>query len=108
MHIFPIVYDSHLPFYYNNNQRFLQKRLDPDVIKNSKIFEKEEIRWICADELKKYKPKFRSYFQNTMEIMLKEQDAIETFIRKSLSGKSSKKSVKRIKSKGRKTMRRPT
>ena len=112
MHIFPIVYDSHLPFYYNNNQRFLQKRLDPDVIKNSKIFEKEEIRWICADELKKYKPKFRSYFQNTMEIMLKEQDAIESFIRKSLSGKSSKKSskksVKRIKSKGRKTMRRPT
>jgi hypothetical protein len=39
MHIFPFAYDEYLPFYYNNNQRFLQKRLDPDIIKKSKIFE---------------------------------------------------------------------
>ena len=37
MHIFPLEYDEKLPFYYNNNQRFIQKRLDPNVIKKSKI-----------------------------------------------------------------------
>ena len=49
MHIFPFEYNHWLPYYYNNNQRFLQKRLDPEVIKNSKIFEKAEIRCVCID-----------------------------------------------------------
>ena len=40
MHIFPLAYDQMLPFYYNNNQKFLQTHLDEDVIKNTKIFEK--------------------------------------------------------------------
>ena len=38
-HIFPMTYDEQLPFYYNNNQSFLQKRLDPSVIRDTKIFE---------------------------------------------------------------------
>ena len=45
MHIFPFEYNELLPFYYNNNQRFIQKRLDPKIIKSTKIFEKEEIKW---------------------------------------------------------------
>jgi hypothetical protein len=40
-HIFPMNYDDLLPHYYNNNQRFLQKRLDPELIKKSKIFDKK-------------------------------------------------------------------
>jgi len=44
MHIFPMKYDEFLPFYYNNNQRFLQKRLDSKIIKKSKLFEKAEIK----------------------------------------------------------------
>ena len=38
MHIFPLAYDQMLPFYYNNNQKFLQTHLHEDVIKNTKIF----------------------------------------------------------------------
>jgi 8-oxo-dGTP pyrophosphatase MutT (NUDIX family) len=83
MHIFPFAYDEYLPFYYNNNQRFLQKRLDPDVIKNSKIFEKAEIRWVCVDELKKMRPQFRSYFQNIVDMMLQQKEKIQQFIMKS-------------------------
>lgn len=59
VHLFPMEYDEKLPFYYNNNQRFLQKRLYPEVIKKTKIFEKEEIRWICIDELRSMKSQFR-------------------------------------------------
>jgi 8-oxo-dGTP pyrophosphatase MutT (NUDIX family) len=90
MHIFPFAYDEYLPFYYNNNQRFLQKHLDQNVIKKSKIFEKQEIKWISIDDILKQKKEFRSYFQNIIEIIYREKDNIYKFIEKS----SKKKSIK--------------
>ena len=84
MHIFPFEYDPMLPYYYNNNQKFLQKRLDPNVIKQSKIFEKEEIRWVCVDDIIKMKSKFRSYFQNIINMIYDQKDDIKAFISKSL------------------------
>jgi hypothetical protein len=83
MHIFPYKYDPMLEFYYNNNQRFIQKKIDPSVIKKSKIFEKQEIRWICIDNLKKMRHQFRSYFQNIVDNILTEQKSIYQFIKKS-------------------------
>jgi 8-oxo-dGTP pyrophosphatase MutT (NUDIX family) len=80
IHIFPMNYDSKLPFYYNNNQRFLQKRLDPQVIKKSKIFEKEEIRWVSIDEIRKMKPQFRFFFQPIVERIYNEREKIKRFI----------------------------
>lgn len=85
MHIFPMDFDMLLPFYYNNNQRFLQKRLDPKIIQQSKIFEKEEIRWVCVDDLTKMRGQFRSYFQNIVDIILREKPQIYSFIKKSLN-----------------------
>lgn len=98
MHIFPMEYNPWLAYYYNNNQRFLQKRLDPKVIKNSKIFEKEEIKWICIDELSKKKGQFRSYFQNIIDIMLEQEKEIEKFIKTSLKRGTKKKTLKRLRS----------
>jgi hypothetical protein len=80
MHIFPFEYDESLVHYYNNNAQFLQKRLDPEVIKKTKIFEKAEIRWICVDEIMKMRPQFRSYFQNIVDMIVQEKDAIQKFI----------------------------
>jgi hypothetical protein len=82
VHIFPIVYNEFLPFYYNNNQRFLQKRLDPKIIKDSKIFEKAEIKWICIDEIVKMKKKFRSFYQDIVDLILANRAKIDAFIRK--------------------------
>jgi len=102
MHIFPFEYNHLLPYYYNNNQRFLQKRLDPEVIKNSKIFEKAEIRWVCIDELKKMRPQFRSYFQNIIDMILEQKNDIQKFIersnitrKKTLKKKHQKKGTRR-------------
>ena len=89
-HIFPMVYDEKLPFYYNNNQHFIQKRLSSDVIKNSKIFEKEEIRWICIDEIPKMKNKFRFFFVQTLQKINKERKNIKNFIMKGLSDNRKK------------------
>lgn len=95
MHIFPMEYDELLPFYYNNNQRFLQKRLDPKIIKKSKIFEKEEIKWVCIDDIIKMRPKFRSYFQNIVDMIHSQKNEIKSFISKNLKKSTKKKTLKR-------------
>jgi len=82
MHIFFMKYDEALPHYYNNNQCFLQKRLDPETIKKTKIFEKAEIRWFCVDELLARKKEFRNYFQKIVEKIVAQQAKIYKFIQK--------------------------
>ena len=84
MHIFPYEYNDDLTYYYNNNQRFLQKHLDPAIIKKTKIFEKAEIKWMCVDDLKKHRKGFRSYFKDIVDIVLKERNDIEQFIKSGL------------------------
>ena len=59
-HIFPMPYDPQLPFYYNNNQQFLQSKLDPTIIRDTKIFEKTHIQWFSFDDMKKKHKEFRS------------------------------------------------
>ena len=97
MHIFPFEYNEWLPYYYNNNQRFLQKRLDKKVFKNSKIFEKAEIKWVHVNDLKKMRPQFRSYFQNIIDIILSQKESIKNFIEKTpkkISKKTQKQKIK--------------
>ena len=80
-HIVPLTHDPMLPHYYNNNQRFLQKHLDPKIIQSTKIFEKAEIRWICLDHLKKMRKQFRSFFQHIVDEILVNKSEITHFIR---------------------------
>ena len=79
-HIFPMEYDEKLPYYYNNNQRFLQKKLPDNVIKNTKIFEKSEIKWIPASSLKRLQPQFRSFYQRIIESILDKMPEINRFV----------------------------
>ena len=96
-HIFPLKYDPMLAIYYNNNQQFIQTHLDPSVIKNSKIFEKAEIRWVCVDDILKMRPQFRSYFRNIIDIIHDEKTDINKFIRTSLREKNNKTLKRRYK-----------
>jgi hypothetical protein len=102
MHIFPFKYNEWLPHYYNNNQRFLQKRLPEKVFKTTKIFEKAEIRWVCVDDLKKMRPQFRSYFQNIVDMMLNQKESIKSFILKGTERSGKKGTKKRALGRGRK------
>jgi 8-oxo-dGTP pyrophosphatase MutT (NUDIX family) len=94
-HIFPMNYDDKLPFYYNNNQQFLQKRLDQKVIRDTKIFEKTQIKWFAFDEIKKDIKQFRSFYQNIVHLILGNKNAIEGFVHKSFKKISTKRSNKR-------------
>ena len=80
-HIFPFAYNEWLPFYYNNNQRFLQKSLDPAIFRRTKIFEKERIEWICVDDLLRRRGEFRFYYLNVIDSILAQRKQIEQFIR---------------------------
>ena len=97
MHIFPMKYDPLLPFYYNNNQRFIQKRLDSNVIKKSKIFEKEEIKWVSIDEINKMRGKFRPYFENIIDLVLTQKNDIKKFIEQGLKKTPKNKTMKKRK-----------
>jgi 8-oxo-dGTP pyrophosphatase MutT (NUDIX family) len=102
-HIFPMPYDEYLPHYYNNNQRFLQRKLDPKLIKDSKIFEKAEIKWFCVDDLMKQKKEFRSYYQNIIDLIYEQRDKIYSFIAKAHLNNGKGKVTKRNKTRKNKT-----
>ena len=95
-HIFPMLYDDKLTYYYNNNQHFLQKRLDPKIIKNTKIFEKTQIKWFSFDDIKKYHKNFRSFYKNFVHLILGNRSSIETFIKNTIC-KKNKTTFKRCK-----------
>ena len=104
-HIFPMIYDEKLPYYYNNNQQFLQKRLDQKVIENTKIFEKTQIKWFSFDDIKKHHNKFRSFYKNIVHLILGHKSAIEEFVRTKFKNKKTKTKTKihhKIKKKTRK------
>jgi hypothetical protein len=93
-HIFPFEYNHWLPHYYNNNQRFLQKHLPAKIFKTTKIFEKAEIRWVCVDDLKKMRPKFRFWYKDTIDKIYAEQNNIKKFIINSLKKGTKKKTLR--------------
>lgn len=70
-YLLQIDYDEALPRYYNANQRFLQKHLNAATYKKECIFEKSEIRWVTVDELKKLRPKFRPYYREIVDKVVK-------------------------------------
>jgi 8-oxo-dGTP pyrophosphatase MutT (NUDIX family) len=84
-HIFPMEYDPMLPQYYNNNQKFLQKRLEPKIIRDTKIFEKTQIKWFSFDDIKKHHNEFRSFYKNIVHLIIGNKSAIEGFVRSKLT-----------------------
>lgn len=106
VHIFPMEYDAKLPYYYNNNQRFLQKRLNPKIIRDTKIFEKTQIKWICVDDVPKMKKEFRTFYQNIVDLILVKKKEIDAFVRKSLKPSGYKTRSNRSKRRKTKSRRR--
>lgn len=107
-HICPIKYDEYLTTYYNNNQRFLQKHLSKKIIRDMKIFEKTEIKWFSFEEIEKNKKKFRKFYQNIVDLILKNEENIKKFIfsKQKFLNKGKGKNTKKIKvSRKRKTIK---
>lgn len=64
-------YDEKLPFYFNNNYKFICEYLKGHVEHPTNgLFEKSEIRWFTIDELKRERHIFRDYFRNIIDIIV--------------------------------------
>ena len=96
-------YDDMLVKYYNNNQRFLQKKLDPRIISETKIFEKTEIKWFSFDEMLKRKKEFRTFYQNIVELILNNRHEIELFVKTRYRNKKTQSRNKKTRSRNKKT-----
>jgi 8-oxo-dGTP pyrophosphatase MutT (NUDIX family) len=103
-HIFPMDYDMYLPYYYNNNQHFLQKRLASSIIRNTKIFEKTQIKWFDINELAKRRSEFRSFYQNIIDLILQNKSELIKFAKKHIKSKHN--ITKNIRKPNNKTRRR--
>jgi NUDIX domain len=90
VHIFPFHYNPWLTHYYNNNQQFLQKRLDKKIIRDTKIFEKQRIDWFTFEQMAKKKKEFRSFYQNIVDLILVKKDEITKFIFSKLGKKNTR------------------
>jgi len=82
-------YDSYLPYYYNNNQRFLQKRLASNIIRDTKIFEKTQIQWFDINTLAKRRGEFRSFYRNIIDLILQNKDELTKFAKKCIKSKNN-------------------
>jgi len=80
MHIFSLNYDENLPKYYNQNHAFLWNRMDKQQLENTKLFEKEEIRWFSLADMKKHRDEFREFYRNNLDILIKESRKIHRFV----------------------------
>ena len=75
-------YDDALVHYYNANQRFLQRHMDPAAYKKGCIFEKSEIRWVTAEEMVRMRPQFRSYYREMVDLVMKHRQEIVAYANK--------------------------
>jgi len=79
IHIVLVDYDENLPKYYNQNHRFLWKRMDKKFLNDSKLFEKIEICWFSVEDMKRRKKEFRGFYQEIINHMLMELPEIMKF-----------------------------
>ena len=75
-YILPVRYNEPFVYFYNNNHAFLESKLPEDVYKNSKIFEKSEVRWFSVNELYKSQRLFRPYYRTVLKKLIENASKI--------------------------------
>ena len=100
VHIFYMNYDDRLPEYFTNNHKFLWNHMDKNLLNDSKLFEKQEIRWFTPKTMKKNIGEFREFYREIISLLLKDLSKIRQFIQK--KEPKNKKSASRY---NRKTMK---
>jgi len=90
VHIFFIEYDENLPKYYNQNHSFLWGRMDKKLLNDTKLFEKIEIAWFSIEDMKKRRSEFRNFYQEIVDLFLRDIENIRNFIDKKFNRKTRK------------------
>ena len=81
IYFIPVDYDPNLPIYFNQNQIILKKYLPKNILKTSKIFEKDKMEWFGINDLKKRKSQLRKHFKNTSKKIIQKKNDIIHFLK---------------------------
>jgi hypothetical protein len=71
-HLMRVDYDERLPFYFNNNYRFIKETSNLRAIAahpDNGYFEKSHVRWFTLKDLKRERGEFREYFRNFLDMI---------------------------------------
>ena len=71
-HLMRVDYDERLPFYFNNNYRFIKETSNLRAIAahpDNGYFEKSHVRWFTLEDLKRERGAFREYFRNFLDMI---------------------------------------
>ena len=79
--IVPTLYDEKLPCYFNSNQHIIQKYVPENLLKTSKIFEKDMIKYFTINDLKKNRNDLRKFFKISVLKIIAEEKNIKRFIK---------------------------
>jgi 8-oxo-dGTP pyrophosphatase MutT (NUDIX family) len=100
VHIFLMEYDENLPRYFTNHHKFLWDRMDKHLLNDSKLFEKQELKWFSVAEMKTMKSVFRGFYQEIVDLILSHIKKIKAFIHKRQTAKIKTCSIKTKKNRG--------
>ena len=92
-HIFLTDYDENLPYYFGNNHHYLYEKMNNGVLKETKLFEKIELKWFSPSDMKRRIHVFRPFYREIVKQILKDLPNISKFL------KSKKRKNKTLKNK---------
>lgn len=92
-HIFLTEYDENLPIYFANNHHYLYEKMNNKVLKDTKLFEKIELKWMTSKDMKKHIQLFRPFYREIVKQILSDLPNISKF----LKSKGKKKKNKTLK-----------
>jgi len=104
-YIFKMDFDENLPTYYKNNYEFFSRYL-PHVKhkKDNGLLEKSKIKWFSYEELKRDKKEFRSFYQNIVDLILKQKDNITGKLIKQVKTRKHREKLKKKLNKTKKSL----
>jgi len=88
-------YDERLPFYFNNNYRFIKETANLRSIAahpENGYFEKSHVRWFTLADLKRERGAFREYFRNFLDMIAYRAPEIRRLMHKRSNKRSNKRS----------------
>ena len=91
-HLMRVDYDERLPFYFNNNYRFIKETSNLRAIAahpDNGYFEKSHVRWFTLEDLKRERGAFREYFRNFLDMIQYRAPDIRRLMQRKMNRKRS-------------------
>ena len=107
-HLMRVDYDERLPFYFNNNYRFIKETANLRTIAahpENGYFEKSHVRWFTLEDLKRERGAFREYFRAFLDMIEYRAPEIRRLMEKRSEKRGKRSDRKRSEKRGKRSDR---